>query len=63
MANSAGNVPGGDQSQTDSSRGSTVRFPFTKSGRKTNRVGGPVTGPNSNTVDGNARKASDKRYS
>jgi hypothetical protein len=63
MANSAGSVPGGDQSQTDNTRGSTVRFPFNKSGRKTNRVGSPVTGPNSNTVDGNARKANDKRYS
>lgn len=63
MANSAGNVPGGDQSKTDDMRGSSMNFPFSKSGRKTNKVGAPTSTPNSNTVDGNTRKAKDKRYS
>jgi hypothetical protein len=62
MANSAGKVTGGDQSKTDTNRGSSMTFPFTKGGRKTNRVGSPSGTPNSNTVDGNARKASDPRY-
>lgn len=63
MANSAGNVPSGDQSQTDNKRGSSMNFPYSKSGRKTNKIGAPANTPNSNTVDGNVRKAKDKRYS
>lgn len=62
MANSAGNVPGNDQSKTDRDRGASLTFNFNKAGRKTNRVGTLSSVPNTNTVDGNATKANDPRF-
>lgn len=62
MANSAGTVGGGNDGQTDKSRGTKMMFSFTKSGRKTGRVSaGQSSQSNMQTVDGNARKASDPR--
>lgn len=59
MATSAGTVGSGNDGQTDKGRGSSMRFSFTKAGRKTAVVGGgPATIPNSESVADNIRKAS-----
>ncbi len=61
-SNSAGQVGDGNNGMTDMGRGSTMKFNFTKAGRKDGKVGGSGTSsPNSETVDGNKRTVSDPR--
>ncbi len=61
MANSAGNVPGGNEGQTDTGRGQSGDFSSNKSQRNTGRTGSVGSEPNSNTEDGNKSVVSDPR--
>lgn len=63
MANSAGNVPKGNEGQTDMDRGSSYIGTVTKGQRNTGRVGGLDKTGNSNTADGNKVRANDPRLS
>jgi len=60
--NSAGQVGGGNEGQTDMGRGSKMEFSYSKSGRKTGRIGGGGRS-SANTVepDSNKRSVSDPR--
>ena len=61
MPNSAGNVPGGNEGQTDMGRGMSGDFTYDKMQRKTGRTGAAGMEDNSNTVDGNKSTVSDPR--
>jgi len=60
--NSAGNVGAPNEGKTDTNRGGSIKFPYTKAGRNTGTVAGPKTVPNSNKVDDNKRTTSDPRH-
>jgi hypothetical protein len=60
--NSAGRVGPSNEGQTDQGRGNTDSFTYNKGQRKTGKAGGsPRMVPNSDTVDGNKRTATDPR--
>lgn len=60
--NSAGRVGSGNDGQTDMGRGSTIRFSYSKSGRKTGFVSrSKATISNAVEPDANKRTVSDPR--
>jgi len=60
--NSAGKTGGGNDGQIDKGRGSVMKFSFTKSGRKTGKVGGGGRdSSNKLSEDGNKRVVKDSR--
>ena len=59
--NSAGTVPGGNEGKTDMDRGSVKTGSYSKSQRKTGKVGGLGSKPNSNKPDDNKGTRSDPR--
>ena len=59
---SAGNVSGGNNGKTEDGRGVTIKFSYTKSGRKTGRVpAGISSAPNSNRPDDTKTTVKDPR--